>query len=67
MATMATLATLKDFLKKYWGECPIVNTPTDQLENIFGSLTRGVAMVATVAIDDRTRSCHLRPHSYGFT
>ena len=35
--------------------CPLVNTPTDQLENIFGSLTRGVAMVAMVAIDDRTR------------
>ena len=57
----------KFYKKKVARECPPVNTQPDQLENIFGSLTRGVAMVATVAIDDRTRSCRLRPHSYGFT
>ena len=52
--------------KKIHGECPLVNTTHTRLscENFFfESLDRGVAMVAMVAIDDRTRiASSRRPH-----
>ena len=58
VATMATMATpFKKMEKKIPGECPLVNTthPPHLAARIFESLDRGVAMVAMVAIDDRTR------------
>ena len=53
---MATMATPKrKVVKKIHRECPMVNTPTPPSCETFLSLDRGVAMVAMVAIDDRTR------------